>query len=62
VQLCPQLVVVEGLVAEESAKRQPLDQRCNATAVVSLARQQDKVDQVPQRVDQSDDLRCQATA
>jgi hypothetical protein len=62
VQCRPQLVVVKRLVAEESAERQTLDQRCNTFAVVALARQQDEIDQVPQCVDQGDDLGGQATA
>jgi hypothetical protein len=61
-QCCPQLVVVKGLVAEESAERQTLNQRCNTFAVVPLTRQQDKVDQVPQCIDQGDDLGRQAAA
>lgn len=61
-QLCPQLVGVERLVAEEGAKRQPLDQRRDALAVVPLPRQQDEVDQIAQRVHQGDDLGRQAAA
>ena len=61
-QIHPQLVAVEGLVAEEGADRQALDQRRNTLAVVPLARQQDEVDQVAERIDQRDDLRGQAAA
>ena len=62
VQFRPQLVVVEGLVAEKGGKRQALEQRRNTLAVVPLARQQDEVDQIAQCVDESEDLRCQAAA
>ena len=61
-QLRPQLVVVKGLVAEEGAERQALDQRCHTLAVVPLARQQDEVDQVAERIDQRDDLGGQPAA
>ena len=61
-QLHPQLVAVEGLVAEEGAERQALDQRRHTLAVVPLARQQDEVDQVAERIDQRDDLRGQPAA
>src|SRR5919206_1829035 len=62
VEVRPEPVGVEGLVAEQSAKGDALDQRLHADAVVPLAGQQDETHQVTERIDQSDDLGGQPAA
>jgi hypothetical protein len=62
VQLRPQLVVVESLVAEKSGECQALKQPRNTFAIMPLTRQQDEIDQIAQCIDESEDLRCQAAA
>src|SRR5919109_3633304 len=52
VQVQSQGVVVEGLVSEQSAEIQALQDRLGADAVVALAGQQDEADQVPERINQ----------
>src|ERR687885_217486 len=61
VEVRPEPVGVEGLVAEQSAKGDALDQRRHADAVVPLAGQQDEAHQVAERIDQGDDLGGQPT-
>src|SRR5690349_19873994 len=56
VEVRPEPVGVEGLVAEQGAEDDALDQRLHADAVVPLAGQQDEAHQVAERVDQGDDL------
>lgn len=55
-------VDVEGLVAKQGGKVDVGDQRRDALAVVSLARQQDEAHQVAQRVDPRHDLGRQSAA
>src|ERR671932_334408 len=62
VEVGPGPVGVEGLVAEQGAEGDALDQRLHADAVVPLAGQQDEAHQVAERIDQGDDLGRQAAA
>lgn len=54
-------VVVESFVAEQSLKRQTVDQVRHADAVVALPRPQRKAHEIAQCIDQRQNLRCQAT-
>src|SRR5262249_40403514 len=62
VEVGAQPVVVEGLVAEERSEIETGDQRCDADAVVTLTGQQEKADELAERVDQRHDLGGQAAA
>src|SRR5918992_4112162 len=62
VEVRPEPVGVEGLVAEQGAEGDALDQRPHADAVVALAGQQDEAHQVAEGVDEGDDLGGQAAA
>lgn len=53
-------VGVEGLVGDQPAELDALDQRRDADRVEALPRQQNEADQVPQRVCQDQDLGRQA--
>lgn len=53
-------VGVEGLVGDEPAKLDPFDQRGDADRVEALPGQQNKADQVPERVGQDQDFGRQA--
>jgi len=59
---CAQGVVVERLVAEESAKIEAGDQRLDPDAVVTLAGKQDEARHIAERIDQRDNLGGQAAA
>src|SRR3954454_25361803 len=61
IQLRPEPVDVERLVAEQSAEGDTLDQRRHADAVVALAGQQDEAYEVAESVGQGNDLGRQAT-
>src|SRR3954465_1532483 len=60
IQLRPEPVDVERLVAEQSAEGDTLDQRRHADAVVALAGQQDEAYEVAESVGQVNDLGRQA--
>src|SRR3712207_2026584 len=62
VEVRPEPVGVEGLVAEQSAEGDAFDQRPHADAVVALAGQQDEAHQGAERIDQGDDLGGQPAA
>src|ERR687889_2322612 len=62
VEVRPEPVGVEGLVAEQGAEGDALDQRPHADAVVALAGQQDEAHRVAEGVDQGDDLGGQPAA
>src|ERR671928_1592594 len=62
VEVRPEPVGVEGLVAEQGAEGDALDRRPHADAVVPLAGQQDEAHQAAERIDQGDDLGGQAAA
>src|SRR5215213_6980872 len=62
VELRPEPVHVERLVAEQRAEGHAFDQRRHADGVVPLAGQQHEAHEVAQRIDQSDDLGGQAAA
>src|SRR5829696_9640866 len=62
VKLRPEPVGVEGFVAEQGAEGEALDQRRHADGVVALARQQGEAHQIAERVDEGEDLGCQAAA
>ena len=62
VQLRPEPIAVEGLVADQRLERDAVQQRLDADAVVALARQQDEAREVAERVDQRHDLGGQAAA
>src|SRR3954466_7927722 len=62
IEVRPDPVRVERLVAEQGVEIQTLDQRRHADGVVSLAGQQHEAQQIAERVDQGDDLGGQATA
>ena len=53
-------VGVEGLVSDEPAKLDPLDQRCDTDRVEALSGEQNEADQVSERVGQDQDLGRQA--
>ncbi len=54
-------VAVEGLVGDQTAKMDVFEQRGDANRVVTLARQQDKANEIAQGVRQGQDFRRQAT-
>jgi hypothetical protein len=62
IQLRPEPVDVEGLVAEQGAEGDILDQRRHAEAVVALAGQQDEAHQVAEGINEGNDLGRQTTA
>src|SRR5215212_922848 len=62
VEVRPDPVHIERLVAEQGVEIQTLDQRRHTDGVVPLARQQHEAHQVAERVDQGDDLGGQAAA
>ncbi len=62
VQVRDDPVDVEGLVGDQPAERDPLDQRRDSDRVEALARQQLEPDKVAERVGQRDDLRGPAAA
>ena len=62
VQFCKQPIGIKRLVRQKGVKGDVLDQRCHAFQVVSLAGQQNKVEQVAQGIDQGHDLRGQSAA
>ena len=62
VQLCKQPIGIKRLVRQKGVKGNVLDQRGNAFQVVSLAGQQNKVEQGAQGIDQGHDLRGQSAA
>src|SRR5215210_1867918 len=62
VELRPEPVHVERLVAEQRAEGHAFDQRRHADGVVPLAGQQHEAHEVAQRIDQSDELGGQAAA
>src|ERR687893_1410651 len=62
VEVRPEPVRVERLVAEQGAEGDALDQRPHADGVVALAGQQDEPHQVAEGVDEGDDLGRQAAA
>src|ERR687893_1269469 len=62
VEVRPEPVRVERLVAEQGAEGDALDQRPHANGVVALAGQQDEAHQVAEGVDEGDDLGRQAAA
>ena len=62
VQFCKQPIGIKRLVRQKGVEGDVLDQRCNAFQVVSLAGQQNKVEQVAQGIDQGHDLRGQSAA
>jgi len=49
-------VAVERLVAKQRTKIDPLDERLDANSVKTLPWQQDEVNQITQRIDQSEDF------
>src|SRR3984893_14488814 len=61
VQVGAQPVVVEGLVADQRLKIEAGDQRLDADAVVTLARQQHEANEIAEGVDQGHDFGGQAT-
>ena len=61
-QFGAQGIVVESHVGEERAEGNIFDQWRNPDAVVTLARQQDKTDQIAERIDERDDLCRQSAA
>ncbi len=62
VQFRAQPIVVEGLVGQEGAELDVRDQRCDADAVVALARQQQEAGEIAQGIDQRHDLGGQTAA
>src|SRR3954469_1670841 len=62
IEVRPDPVHIERLVAEQGVEIQTLDQRRHADGAVSLAGQQHEAHQIAERVDQGDDLGGQATA
>ena len=62
VQFCKQPIGIKRLVRQKGVKGDVLDQRGNAFQVVSLAGQQNKVEQVAQGIDQGHDLCGQSAA
>jgi len=62
VQFCKQPLGIECLVRQKGVEGDILDQRCNAFQVVSLARQEMKVEQVAEGINQGHDLRGQSAA
>ncbi len=62
VEVQSQGIVVEGLVSEQSTEVEVLQDRLGANAVVALAGQQGKADQVSQRIDHGQDLGGQPTS
>ena len=51
IQLGPQPIDVEGFVGEKGLKVDILDQRLDAHAVVTLARQEDEAREIAERID-----------
>src|SRR5918993_2507514 len=62
IEVRPDPVHIERLVAEQGVETQTLDQRRHADGVVPLAGQQHEAHQIAERVDQGDDLGGQAAA
>lgn len=62
IQLGKQPVSIEGLVGQKRIECYVLDQRCDAFQVMSLTRQENKVEQVSKRIDQRHDLGGQSAA
>lgn len=62
IQLGKQPVGIEGLVGQKSIEGHVVDQRCDAFEVMSLTRQDNKVEQVSERIDQRHDLGGQSAA
>ena len=56
VEVCDDGVAVERLVPEQRTKIDPLDERLDANSVKALSWQQDEVNQIAQRIDQSEDF------
>ncbi len=57
-----QPIGIKRLVRQKSVEDDVLGQRCNAFQVVSLAGQQNKIEQVAEGIDQGHDLRGQSAA
>src|SRR5258708_30974276 len=62
VQLEAQPVAVKGLVADQRAQRNAIQQRLDANAVVALAWQKDEAGEIAKRIDERHDLGGQAAA
>jgi len=62
IEVGPQPISVEGFVTQQGAKGDTLDQRWHTDGVVALARQQHEAHQLPEGIDQGDDLGGQAAA
>src|ERR1019366_3295954 len=55
-------IVIEAFVAEQCADLYPVEEGCDAGAVMPLPRQQHKAGKVAETIDQGDDLGRQAAA
>lgn len=56
VERCDNRVAVERLVPDQRTKIDPLNERLDANSVKALSWQQDEVNQIAQRIDQSEDF------
>src|SRR3712207_6703040 len=62
IEVRPKPIGVEGLVAEQGAEAEVLDQRRHADRVVALAGQQHEAREIAERIHEGHDLRGQAAA
>src|SRR5215208_2472920 len=60
VEIGDDVVAVEGLVGDQGAERDALDQRRDPHRVETLSRQQDESDEIAQGIGESQDLGCHA--
>src|ERR1700676_3447272 len=56
VEVGDDVVAVEGLVGDQGAERDPLDQRRDADSIEALSRQQDESDEVAQGIGEGQDF------
>lgn len=61
-QLGPKPIDVDAFVGKQGARGEGCDQWLDANAVGTLAAKKDEADQISQRVEQCDDVVCQAAS